>query len=158
MEPNNPANPQDSQTPPQNPGTGIPQPLNTSAQVPTEMPIGEPTPPPPSPQNEGLPSNLPNSPQVNKAPGKSGKFILMSIIVLIVIILGIGGYYFYANMNLSGNKQTPESPKATQNNQNKEEVAGLATELEELELTDPEGDLEEINQEINSLEATQSSR
>lgn len=153
MEPNNPANnPETNQTPSENPNMGMPQPLNTSAQAPTVMPMGEPTPPPPPPQSGGLPQELPNSLQVSKASGKSGMFIMMSIIVVILIILGIGGYYFYTNMGQAGNKQTPQTPQNTQ------ELTGLATELEGVELADPEGDLKEIDREITLLEATPSSR
>lgn len=153
MDPNNPANnPQDGQAPPQSPIMGMPQSLNTSLQTPTEMPMGEPTPPP---QNGGLPPELPGSPQVSKAPGGSGMFMLMSAVAVILVILGIGVYYFYTNMGKSGNKQTPQTPESSRDNQS---LTGLAAEVNGIDLVDPEKDLEEIDQEIILLEATPSSR
>lgn len=145
MEPNNPMDNPTGQVP--NPG--MPQPLNTSAQMPTGMPM-EPT-QPLAPQGVGLPSQLPGTPEVSKTGGSSKMLWIIGIIVLILVVLG-GGYYFYTNTNkeISKSGSTKSQPDAG--------LTSLETELKSIEITDPEGDLAEVDQEIGLLEATPSSR
>lgn len=153
MEPSNPNSPTPNQASPQDSdGQEMPQPLNTSVQIPTEMPLGGSTPPPPPPpQNVGLPPELPNSPQVSKPPGKSGMLMIMGIIAVILIILGVGGYYFYTNIGF-GKTSGGSDTKTTQ------ELKGLEGELDSVEVTFPEKDLTDVDSEITQLEATSSSK
>lgn len=155
MDPNNQVNnPQDIKTPPQDSNPGTTQPLNP-VQVPTEMPMGEPTAPLLPPQSTGLPVDLPSTVEVSKPKGSSGILIVMSIILVILIISGVGGYLFYTNMNKPINNPPTQ---VVQSNQNNQELTGLSSELENVELADPEGALGEVNQEITLLEATPSSK
>ncbi|MBI2593616.1 hypothetical protein HYW44_03160 [Candidatus Daviesbacteria bacterium] len=137
----NPLNPAGAE--PVNPvGPGMPEPLNTAAQTPTEMPMGSPTPPLGRSAGEGLPARTTGS-----------KKIMIIVIVLLVLgILGVGGYYFYTI------PKSTETSKESVDKQPEQDFNVLGTELDSIEVTDPEGELAEIDKEIALLEATPSSR
>jgi uncharacterized protein HemX len=132
-------------------GPGMPEPLNTTAQTPTEMPMGNPTPPLGGSAGEGLPVQAPGTINVNKSSGGSKKIMIAVILLLILAILGVGGYYFYTI------PKTTDTPKEKVDNQPEQELTGLVTKLDSIEVTDPEGDLAEVDKEIALLEATPSS-
>lgn len=121
---------------------GMPEPLNTAAQTPTQMPMGSPTPPLGRSVGEGLPA---------KAPG-SKKIMIIVIILLTLGILGVGGYYFYTI------PKTTDTPQEKEDKQPEQDFSVLGTELDSIEVIDPEGDLAEVDREIALLEATSSSK
>lgn len=137
----NPMNP--SGIAPLNPvSPGMPEPLNTAAQTPTVMPMGSQTPPLGRSSGEGLPA---------KAHG-SKKIMITIIILLILSILGVGGYYFYTM------PKTTDTPEGKADSQPEQDFNVLETELDSIEVIDPEGDLAEVDKEIALLEATSSSK
>lgn len=147
MNPNDPADAGNPMNPsgvaPLNPvGPGMPEPLNTAAQAPTQMPMGSPTPPLGRSAGEGLPA---------KASG-SKKIMITIIILLMLAVLGVGGYYFYTM------PKTTDTPKEKEDNQPEQDFTVLETELDSIEVIDPEGELAEVDKEIALLEATPSSR
>ena len=149
MQPNNPSGPSANPAPQMPINPEMPQPLGTSSQMPTEIPLGEPTIPVP-PGGGGLPPQMPSSPpEVSKPQGSSKKIMFVGIIVVVLIILGIGVYYFYSTMN-----KPVSEPEVTEAPQSTEELDQLNSELEGVDVTDPEGDLVEVDQEIILLEAT----
>lgn len=131
-----------------------PQPLNAVPEPQIGMSLGSSlpgtgTPPPPPAAGSGLPPELSAVPD-----GKSGgsKKMMIVIALIVVILLGIGGYYFYSTMmNQPG--ETPET-----DTQSDADLTGLETELEQIQVTDPDGDLLEVDKEITLLEATPSAR
>lgn len=129
----------------------IPQPLNTASPATpgttgTSSPASDPGGMPPL---GGLPSQLPGDPQVSQSSGGSKKMMMIIIVILILAILGVGGYYFYMQYASKGSSTTP-APDA----QTAQDLSALQTEVESIEVTDPSGDLMEIDSEINLLEAT----
>lgn len=132
-------------------GPGMPQPLNTAAQTPVGM-----TPETPNTlgrsAGEGLPAQSSGNPVVSASSGGSKKIMIMIIVILILAIIGAGVYYFY-----SSDKPEKEAEEVV-DNQSMSELTGLEGDLENIETSDPENDLTELNQDINLLEATPSSR
>lgn len=128
---------------PANLDPAMPQPLNTSGST---MPDTTGVVPP----SGGLPSQLPGNPEITSSSGGGKKMMMIIIIILVLAILGVGGYYFYMQYT---RKVTQPAPQTTQQDQ---DLVNLKTEAESIEVTDPSGDLVEVDSEINLLEATPS--
>lgn len=125
---------------PKEPNPPMPQPLNTSGPVSQD---GAGVPPP----SVGLPSQLPGNPEIKQSSGGK-KMMIIIISILVLAILGVGGYYFYMQYSQKNKQPVPET------NQTDQDLVNLQTETEKIELTDPSGDLSEVDSEINLLEAT----
>lgn len=133
----------------------MPQPLNTAAQTPTQMPMGVPTPPLGGIPSAGLPPQLPTTPDISKTSGGSKKMMMVIIIILVLAVLGVGGYFAYSMM---GSKTDSSEEAQEEVTTPTPDLSGLETELEDIEITDPERDLAEIDKDISLLEATPSAR
>jgi uncharacterized protein HemX len=115
-----------------------------------ETPISAPSMPPPPP-----PASAPASvTQAGEGSGSKKKMMMTIIIVLIVAILAAGGFYYYQMM--SGNTETPENTDQTTSGG--EDLEKLNTEVKEIQVTDPEGSLAEIDEQITSLDSTASAK
>lgn len=121
----------------------MPQPLNTSG---PPMPDTTGVVPP----SAGLPPQLPGNPEITQSSGGGKKMMTIIIIILVLAILGVGGYYFYTQY---AQKTTQPVPQTVQPDQ---DLINLQTEADGIEVTDPSGDLVEVDSEINLLEATPS--
>ncbi|HLC87762.1 MAG TPA: hypothetical protein VJG66_01755 [Patescibacteria group bacterium] len=152
MDPSNPNSATD--TPATSPNSGMPQPLSTSG--PVGMGSGDTADPASSsiPVGEGLPSQMPGNPQVTTASGGGKKWMVIIIIILVLAILAVGGYFFYTSYN-KGSSQAPVTD--TQSTQQTQDLTNLKNEADNIQITDPAGDLNEVDSQINLLEATPAS-
>lgn len=148
MEPNN--NPENS-TPESDTQPLAPPAMNQGITDPDSLgPIPAPSIPPPNPP---APSSgaVPVVPVITPAGGGSKKPVMIAvIIVLLIAILGTGGYFAYKMMGVP--EQTEEQTETTVDNTGKD-LGNLETEMQGIQITDPESDLVEINQDINALDS-----
>ena len=132
----------------------IPQPLNTAGPVmagttSTSSPVSDSN---ALPLGGSLPVQLPGNPEVTQSSGGSKKMMIIIIIILVLAILGVGGYYFYMQYASKGSKSTSSSPDI----KTAPDLSGLKKEADGIQVTDPTGDLVDVDKEINLLEATPS--
>ena len=73
------------------------------------------------------------------------------IVVLILLILAAGGFYYYQMMAAQ-----PAEEVQTDTTTDNSELDSLNEELDSVQITDPEGDLMEIDQQIITLDASSS--
>lgn len=142
--------------PPLTPET--PQPLGTGSELQMGMSIGSSvagasgTPPiVPPPAGQGLPPELPHVDQENKSGGK--KMMMIGVIVILLLLLGGAGYYYYSTMTGTPVEEVVETQSVPDS-----ELTNLQTEIDQIEVADPEADLAGIDEEIKLIEATPSAR
>lgn len=115
--------------------------------------IPAPAVPPPIPPTPAG-GSVPVIPEVTQAGGSSKKPVMIAvIIVLLIAILGTGGYFAYKMMGVP--KQAEEQTETSVDTTGKD-LGNLETETQEVQITDPDSDLLEIDQDINALDASAS--
>lgn len=151
MEPNN--NPENS-APESDTQPLAPSAMNQGITDPNSLgAIPAPSIPPPNPPASSSGAVL-VVPEMAKSGGSSKKPVMIAvIIVLLIAILGTGGYFAYKMTGVP--EQTEEQTETTVDNTGKD-LDNLETETQGIQITDPESDLVEINQDINALDPSAS--
>jgi hypothetical protein len=141
-----PLNDQPAAPPPSSPASPSLTPPPTS---PGDLPSAPPM-PPPAPASTGA-----IKPEVTQAAGGSKKPVMIAIIiVLIIAILGIGGFFIF-NIMIKPADEEPAETEETAGSSN-QDIENLNTEVKQIEITDPEADLMEVDQQINTIDASAS--
>jgi uncharacterized protein HemX len=109
---------------------------------------------PPAPEPTPATASTPVMPNVTQSSGGgSKKSMMIIIIVLILAILGAGGFYYYQMMSKDSG-ETAASPTPADN----KDLDNLNTEVESIEVSDPDGAMMEIDTQIAGLDATASAK
>ena len=101
----------------------------------------------------GVAHPIGDHPEVTQAPPGSKKPMMIAlIIVLVIAILGVGGFYAYTLMSAPKDTKTADETKAPDTS--KADVEALNSEVVGIDVPDPDAALTEIDTEITALDAT----
>ena len=115
-------------------------------------------PPPAMPPPPSMTVPSPVQPEVTQASGGSSKkpMMIAVIIVLLIAILGVGGFFAFNGMNKKPAEQEAGTNTGEMSDTTDQDIENLNTEIEQIEIADPAGDLMEIDQQITAIDASAS--
>lgn len=140
---------------------------NSLTPPPTTPPPAVPPPTPPGdlPAAPVIPAPEPVAPtavkpEVTQAPGGSSKkpMMIAIIIVLIIAILGVGGFFAFNTMQQKPAAEAePVKTEEGTEDTSKKDIENLNSEVAQIELTDPDADLAEVDKDIAAIDASPAS-